>query len=460
MRRIAFVSLSLLITGLFLNAVAQPNADEIDAATVGAPPVVWVVDLDGPLGPASGDLVARSIEDAAEAGARAIVIRMDTPGGLDKTMRDLIQVILASQIPVITYVSPQGARAASAGTYIAYASHIAAMAPATNIGSSTPVSLGAPTPPMPSTPGSADENQPSTQPDSADAMTRKIVNDAVAYLQGLAELRGRNIEWAEETVRAGVNVRASEALERNIIDLIATDLLDLLDQIDGHEVTLNNGTVKLATSGARVHTVTSDWRHELLTVITDPTIAYALLLAGVYGLILEFYNPGVVVPAVVGVICLLLGAYGLQMLPVNYAGIALIIIGVGLMVAEAITPSFGILGFGGLVAFVSGSLILVDSDLPGYNLPLPIIAAFSVASAGVCILAAGAAIKATRQQVTTGIEGMIGAHAEVLEDFEIEGRVFAFGESWNARSKQPVKRSDSVRVTGVDGLTLIVEQGD
>jgi membrane-bound serine protease (ClpP class) len=450
-------------------AIAASEDGSSGAASKAAKSVVWVVDLDGPLGPASGDLVARSIVDAADAGAEALVIRMDTPGGLDKTMRELIQVILAADIPVITYVSPQGARAASAGTYIAYASHLAVMAPATNIGSSTPVSIGSPMTP-PASPGSsepatADEEKDGGQEPSAstpavsgDAMTRKVVNDAVAYLQGLAELRGRNIEWAERTVRAGENVRASEALKNNIVDLIADDMDHLFAQIDGKEITLATRTVTLKTGNVQLHQVTSDWRHELLTVITDPSIAYALLLAGIYGLILEFYNPGVVVPSVVGVICLLLGAYGLQMLPVNYAGIALIVVGMGLMIAEAVSPSFGVLGLGGLIAFVAGSLILVDTDLPGYTLPVSVIAAFALTTGALCVFAIGAALRARQTRVVTGMEGMIGGRASALADFEQEGRVFAFGENWSARSSQPVKADAELTVTGVDGLTLIVEQ--
>ncbi|MCZ6657934.1 MAG: nodulation protein NfeD [Gammaproteobacteria bacterium] len=417
---------------------------------------VWLVDLDGPVGPASVDLVIRSIENATEAGAQAVVIRMDTPGGLDKSMRDLVKAILASDIPVITYVSPDGARAASAGTYIAYASHIAAMAPATNIGSSTPVSI-APTVPQPTSPTSDDE--PAAAP-PADAMTKKVVNDAVAYLQSLAELRGRNIEWAEETVREGANLRATEALEQNVIDVIAPDLATLLDELDGWEVKVGNGTQILQTAGALVVRVETDWRHELLSIITDPSIAYGLLIIGVYGIILEFYSPGMVFPAVTGVICLLLGAYGLQMLPINYAGLALIVVGIGLMVAEVLTPTYGVLGVGGLAAFVFGSVMLMDSDIPGYQLPIPIIAGFAIATGGVAFFVVGSAIQARRQKVVTGVESMIGAEALVLDDFDGRGSVRAFGEVWGASSAVPLQKNTKVRVTRVDGLTLTVEPED
>ena len=417
---------------------------------------VWLVDLDGAVGPASTDLVIRSIEDATAADAQAVVIRMDTPGGLDKSMRDLVKAILASDIPVITYVSPDGARAASAGTYIAYASHIAAMAPATNIGSSTPVSI-APTTPQPAAPTSGD--QPAAAAPT-DAMTKKIVNDAVAYLQSLAELRGRNIEWAEATVREGANLRATEALEQNIIDIVAPDLTTLLNELDGWEIKVGNGTQVLETAGAGIVRVETDWRHELLTIITDPSIAYGLLIIGVYGLILEFYSPGMIFPAVTGIICLLLGAYGLQMLPINYAGLALIIVGIVLIAAEVLTPTYGVLGVGGVAAFVLGSIMLMDTDIPGYQLPIPIILGFAVSTGGIAFFVVGAAIQARRQKVITGVESVIGAGALVLEDFDGRGSVRAFGEVWGAESDVPLQKDMKVRITKIEGLTLTVEPED
>ena len=447
----------LLLHAVLLGAVAS-------ALGQGGGGQVWVVALDGPVGPASADLVIRAIEDAAAAEAAALVIRMDTPGGLDKSMRNLVKAILAARVPVVTYVSPDGARAASAGTYIAYASHVAAMAPATNIGSSTPVSLtpGAPQPKPPAPKGEDSGEEQAEAPPAApgDAMTKKMVNDAVAYLQSLAELRGRNIEWAEKTVRDGANLRASAALERNVVDLVAQDLEDLLNQLDGHEVTLNDAPHTLATAAAELFFVEADWRHELLSIITDPSIAYGLLIIGVYGLILEFYNPGMLFPAVTGVICLLLGAYGLQMLPINYAGLALILVGLGLLIAEAVTPTYGVLGVGGLVAFVTGSIMLMDTDVPGYQLPLPIIGGFAIAAGAVAFLVVGSAIRARRQAVATGPEGMIGAAALVLQDFEGQGQVRAFGEVWQAQADAPLAKGAKVRVTAVVGLVLTVQQED
>ncbi len=474
-------------------AVSVPAAEDADAGAV------WLVDLDGAVGPASVDLVIRAIEDAGAADAEALVIRMDTPGGLDKSMRDLVKAILASKIPVITYVSPSGARAASAGTYIAYASHIAAMAPATNIGSSTPVSIApqqqpprSPSPFRPAPPaedgnggqGSAEDGQHDQDsqdsaegaedgdakaqkpagreaaPPPADAMTRKVVNDAVAYLQSLAELRGRNVDWAEKTVRDGDNLRASAALEQNVIDLVVPNLAVLLEELDGRKVEIGDAVHTLATAEAELVIVETDWRHELLSVITDPSIAYGLLIIGVYLLMLEFYNPGTFFPAVTGIICLLLGAYGLQMLPVNYAGLALIAVGIGMLILEVMTPTYGVLGVGGVVAFVIGSIILVDSDLPGYQLPIAIIAGFAAATGGVAFFIVGAAVRARRARVVSGVEGMVGGSALVLEDFDERGPVRAFGEIWQASSAAPLAKDSKVRITGVDGLLLAVEPED
>jgi membrane-bound serine protease (ClpP class) len=438
---------------ILLGLVLLPGA-EVSSRTGGQ---VWVVELDGAVSPASTDLIIRSIAGAEEAQAEALVILMNTPGGLDKSMRELVQAILAARVPVITFVAPNGARAASAGTYIAYASHVAAMAPATNIGSSTPVSI-APTPSVPGprqNPPDEDENAEAA-PTPTDAMSRKVINDAAAYLEGLAELRGRNIEWAEETVRTGANVRASEALAEGIIDLIADDLPALLEAVDGWEVALSSGVVTLQTAGAGIHRVEADWKHELLELITDPTIAYGLLIFGIYGLILEFYNPGMIFPSVVGVVCLLLGAYGLQMLPVNYAALALILLGIAMMVAEVFTPTMGVLGIGGVVAFVMGSVMLLDTESPEFGLPLAVIAAFAVSTAGLSLFAVGAAVRARNADVRTGRESMVGAEVEVLEVLPDVLRVRAFGEIWRARSAAEVEAGMRATVVDVDGLILVI----
>ena len=448
MRQLFGIILALAVSWCSLTAPAARAAEQ-DAE-------IWMVELAGAVGPASVDLIMRTIDDAALEGAQAVIIRMDTPGGLDKAMRELVQHILASPVPVITFVAPNGARAASAGTYIAYASHIAAMAPATNIGSSTPVSIA---PQTPSVPRGEQDEQPSAQP--LDAMGKKVVNDAVAYLQGLAELRGRNIEWAEKTVRDGANLRASQALEQNVVDLLADDVDDLLRQIDGRTVSVEGGERTLQTANATIHLVESDWRHDLLVTITDPSIAYGLLIIGIYALILEFYNPGLVIPSVVGIIMILLGAYGLQLLPINYAGLALLLVGVALMIAEVITPTFGVLGIGGLAAFVFGSLILFDGDVPGYQLPLTIIAAFATATGAVVFFVLGMAVRARNRRVVSGVEAMIGEMATAREDFQpvdgqYQGNVWAFGELWLAVSAEPVSEHDHLQVDTVDGLLLHV----
>ena len=455
-------------------ALAVCGASVAEAASV------WVVELEGAISPASSDYFIRTLERASDEGAELVVMRLDTPGGLDKSMRDMVKAILASTVPVATYVAPNGSRAASAGTYLMYASHIAAMAPATNIGSSTPVSIGggggspfpSPTPtpsPMP-TPGSApeaeapeeesrDDNADDRPPhEPTDAMGRKVVNDAAAYLRSLAELRGRNVEWAEETVRSGANLAANEALERGVIDLVAESLTELLEAINGRTVTIAGVERTLDTANAEVQTIEPDWRYELLGIITDPNVAYILLMIGIYALILEFYNPGIGVGAVTGVICLLLGAFALQMLPINYAGLALIAVGVAMLAVEAFTPSFGIVGTGGVIAFVIGSVILMDTDLPGYKVSTPIIAAFTAVSVGVVAFGLGAALRMRRARVATGVESMVGATAQVMEDFTASGRVRAFGEVWNARGEGEFHEGEDVEISAVDGVIVQVKR--
>jgi len=431
---------------------------------------VWVLDLNGPIGPASADYLISNLQDAQDADAALFVVQLDTPGGLDHSMRDMIKAILASKVPVVTYVAPNGSRAASAGTYLLYASHVAAMAPATNVGSSTPVSIGGGSPfpmpgsaPRPEQPqpddasgGDGKQDQAPPQP-AGSTMERKVINDAVAYIQGLAELRGRNKEWAEKTVRDAANLPASEALAANVIDLIATDLDDLLSRLDGRQINVEGATVTLDLKGAEINRVVPGWRYELLALITDPNVAYILLLIGIYGLILEFYHPGTAVPGVIGVICLLLAGYALQMLPVNYAGLALILVGIGLMVAEAFTPGFGVMGIGGAISFVIGSVILMDTNLPAYQISLPIIAAFAASSVVFFLFVIGAAVKARGAKIVTGRESMIGACVEVMEDFAQRGLVRLHGEIWQAASRTPLTKGTKARIVAIDDLVLTIE---
>jgi membrane-bound serine protease (ClpP class) len=423
--------------------------------------VAVLLDVNGAISPATSDFVQRGIATAESSDAALLVLRINTPGGLDSSMRSIVQAVLGSHVPIVGYVAPGGARAASAGTYILYASHIAAMAPGTNLGAATPVQIGgrgglpAPPGPRPGTDRSGDEEGAPAEPDNA--MEKKLVNDAAAYLRSLAQLRGRNQAWAIEAVREGASLAAEEALAEGVIDLLASDMDDLLSQLDGYTVTLKNGETVLNTENIVVNLIEPDWRTRLLSVIADPNIAYILILIGIYGLIFEFYNPGFVLPGVVGAICLLLALFALQLLPVNYAGLGLLILGVIFMVSEAFVPSFGALGIGGLIAFVIGSIILIDTDVPGYGISLPLILTFSAISAVFFLGVIGMAIKARERPVVSGQEELVDATGTVVQDFSGEGRIHIHGESWQARSPAPLKRGQNVRVTRVDGLTLHVE---
>jgi membrane-bound serine protease (ClpP class) len=388
---------------------------------------------------------------------------MDTPGGLDLSMRSIIKGILGSSIPVAVFVSPNGARAASAGTYILYASHVAAMAPATNLGAATPINIGEP--PQDREPAAAKRKSDKTKDaqdgneaqSSRQAMMRKQTNDAAAYIRGFAQLRGRNADWADRAVREAVSLSAQEALKLKVVDVVAADVPWLLRQLDCRKLSVPGREVRLATAGAETIEYRADWRLQMLAVITDPSIAYILLLVGVYGLMFEFMNPGFVAPGVIGAICLLLALFAFQMLPVNYAGLALIALGIGLFVAEHYVAGFGVLGMGGLVAFVIGSIMLIDTDIPGYTVPWRMIALTTVASAAFLLLVLGLALKSRRRPVVSGREQLMGATGESLDPSYGESHARIHGEIWQVRSRVPLAAGTRVKVVGVDGLVLEVE---
>src|SRR5580700_1477669 len=413
-----------------------------------------VLDIDGAIGPAVADYVVRELHGATPNQVAVVVLRMNTPGGLDTSMRQIISAILASPVPVVTFVAPSGARAASAGTYIAYASAIAAMAPGTNIGAATPVQLGGGS----LLPGAgSDQKSQSKNGESEDTETRKIINDAIAYIRSLATVNGRNADWAADAVRSAVSLPASEALSLHVIDVIAQDVPDLLRQVDGKTATVNGKPQRLATAGLTVESVPPDWRTELFALVTDPDVAFILMLIGIYGIVLEFFSPGAVAPGLIGAISLLISLYALAFIPINYAGAALVLIGIGLMIAEVHIGTFGALGVGGIAAFVIGALMMFPERAPGFALSAAVVIGAAIASAALILLMLAALLRSRKRPVVTGGEALIGAEGEAVTWQESEGRVRVQGELWLARAKAPLAAGTRVKVVSRDGLVLFVE---
>ena len=451
-------ALAMLLS--LLSATASPSVVQRHAL---------MLTLAGPIGPASADYLARGLAQARARDAAVLVLRIDTPGGLDTSMREMIREIVNAPLPVFAWVGPSGARAASAGTYLLYASHLAAMAPGTNLGAATPVQLGGGG--LPGRPGHGDEEQGKKTDGEAEGGTgrtrvvnpgeAKAVNDAVAYIRSLAEMRNRNADWAESAVREAASLSAKAALEQGVADIVATSVEDLLGQAHGREVRLGDRRVTLDTVGLSVEAFDPDWRTQLLGAITNPNVALILMMIGVYGLIFEFMNPGSLYPGTVGAISLLVGLYALAALPIDYAGLALIVLGIALGVAEAFAPSFGILGIGGIVAFVLGATILFDTGAaPGFDLYWPIIAGLAVASLGFTLLVGRLALLSRRGRSVSGPGAMRGKTVGVADWADGRGHVIVDGERWNAVASTPMTAGRPARIVGIDGLTLTVAPDD
>ena len=448
-RLLPATSVLMFITLLTITLLFNPllRADESPQAVV--------LQIQGAISPGVSDYVKKGMEKAATGNADLVVLQMDTPGGLDHSMRDIIQMILASPIPVVSYVAPEGARAASAGTYILYASHVAAMSPATNLGAATPISIGG----LPGSQKPADKKDKKEKDelptDDASTLKRKVINDASAYIKALAERHGRNAEWAVKAVREAVSLSAEEALQLKVIDFVARDLADLLQQLDGHEITFNSKVHIISSSDMSITRIEPTGRDKLLAVISDPSVAYFLLLLGFYGLIYELANPGVFLPGVAGGISLLLAFYAFQILPINYSGLALIILGLVFLISEAFIPSFGSLGVGGIVAFAAGSLILIDDE--SLRIPTTMIIGTTAVSAIFLLLLMGRVLAIRKKKVRTGAEALIGMVGEASVDFDGEGRIWLLGESWQAISSETIRKGEKVRITSLNGLELTVE---
>jgi membrane-bound serine protease (ClpP class) len=418
-----------------------------------------IMDVKGAIGVGTAEFISRSIARARKAEARLLVIRLDTPGGLVSATREIISAMLAAPVPIAVFVAPAGARAASAGTYMAYAAHVAAMAPGTHLGAATPITMGSPLPAR-GTDKDKDKKEKDGDSDGMTAAERKSVNDAVAYLRALAELRGRNADWAERAVRTAATLTATAAEKEKVVDLLASDVPEFLRKVDGRRVTVSGVERRIETAGAPTVELEPDWRIKVMSVIGDPTVAYLLLLIGFYGIIFELWNPGTFVPGVIGGVSLLLALGGLSVLPVSYAGLGLVVLGVALLTAEAFSPGIGVLGIGGFLAFVAGSVLLFDPDAArgvDFGVAWPVIAGAALTSALFFMFGLGMAVRARRRPVATGRERKIGSPGVVVRWDGGRGAVRVQGEVWSARAEAPLAPGDRVRVAGLEGLTVTVE---
>ncbi|MEX1152690.1 nodulation protein NfeD [Parvibaculum sp.] len=462
----------LAVAGAALFGAAGMAQEETPAAAGKPAPRAMVSVIEGAIGPATAKQVADAVATAEEANADVLILKINTPGGLVTSTREIISSILESSVPVAGYVAPAGGHAASAGTYIIYATAVAAMAPGTNIGAATPVTMGGGMPGLPAPEDAApekkdgkggetdgaDDTAPARAPQKSneDAMAAKATNDAVAHIRSLAELHGRNADWAEKAVREGASLSAREAVAEGVVEFMASDIGEFLRQMQGREVATATGKRVLDTEGAAIVEIEPGTMTKLLAILSNPNVAFILMLIGIYGLIFEFSNPGSIGPGVIGAISLLLGLYALNQLPLDYAGLALILLGLALMIAEAFTPTFGVIGLGGVIAFVLGSAMLIDSDQPEFQLSWSVIAGTAAVSVATLAALLGYAWRAQRRPVATGSEELAGMEVQVLDWANGEGHVWAHSERWRARGPHQLAPGTMVKVERLEGLTLIL----